>query len=84
MKPLIEERQYDDVIAFLDRLTDEGAMEDGSPLSDLFQKAFDLAYEYEQRVYPLPPISDAVVRRFLMEQHSLHSWQLGPLSVDDR
>lgn len=84
MKPLIEERQYDDVIAFLDRLTDEGAMEEGSPLNDLFQTAFDLAYEYEQQVYPLPPISDAVVGQFLMEQHGPRSRELDPLAVDDR
>ena len=76
MKPVLDERQYDDVVAFLDRLTDEGAMEDDHPLNDLFLLAADLAYAYEQRAHPLPAVSGAAMLRFLMEQHGLRQSDL--------
>src|SRR5688572_6888374 len=73
---IADERQYDDVIALMDRLIEEGAMEDDHPLNDLFLLAADLAYAYEQRAHPLPPVSGAAMLRFLMEQHGLRQSDL--------
>jgi HTH-type transcriptional regulator/antitoxin HigA len=71
-----DEAHYGDVIALMDRLMDEGAMEDAHPLHDLFMLAADVVHQYEQAKYPLPDMSGPQMLRFLMEQHQLRQSDL--------
>ena len=55
----------------MDRLVEDGALDDNHSLHDLFLLSSDLVRQYEQDAYPLPDISGTEMLRFLMEQHDL-------------
>ncbi|MDQ3511765.1 MAG: helix-turn-helix domain-containing protein [Pseudomonadota bacterium] len=71
-----DEGRYDQVMALMDCLLEDGAMEDAHPLNDLFMLAADLVHQYEQEKYPLPELSGLQMLRFLMEQHELRQSDL--------
>lgn len=71
LSPIASEQQYDRVIALMDRLVEDGALDDNHSLHDLFLLSSDLVRQYEQDAYPLPDISGTEMLRFLMEQHDL-------------
>jgi HTH-type transcriptional regulator/antitoxin HigA len=68
---IIDESHYREVIALMDKLVDDGAMEDAHPLNGLFMLAADLVEQYEQERDPTPSLDGIQMLRFLMDQHEL-------------
>ncbi len=71
-----DESDYDRAIALIDHLVEAGALEEGSPLVDLYQLVAALVQQYEEKAYPLPCISGSEMLRFLMDQHDLRQTDL--------
>ena len=68
---IVDEKHYDEVIALMDVLVDEGAMRPDHQWHELFATAADLVGAYETKHYPLPPVSGLQMLKFLMDQHDL-------------
>lgn len=73
---ITNESEYDHAIALVEKLVEAGALEDDSPLIDLYMLVADVVQQYEQKFYPLPELSGGDMLRFLMDQHGLRQADL--------
>lgn len=65
------EEDYDRAIEQMNELIDVVGMDESHPMYEFLDTLGTLIHAYEEKNYPLPPVSGAEVLHYLMEEHSL-------------